>query len=253
MRVKEKARYLTLTRVARDVYHEWIPKVVKESSYSRPVPREQLLQMITIESFYHALQLEDSRIITKELEHHSKHSSEQQIRDWLAKDDEICTCVQEFFGETVEKLCERVFGSLRGDLPRREGGTSMNIEELIRLQAKAEELGLRLKELDIQHDDGMLQTPDWTKMKTKLGTDRRVILSQIQGALKGTEAEDLNPLIDQVAMDVPEDKIKNELKAVAERKGWGEVIIEKISEHKGEIVSLITLVAIEVGKRLAGQ
>lgn len=248
MRIKNKSRFQKLHRVACNVYHKWVPIVVRAPQHSSFVPRNQLLEVITTESFYHALHLGDPQIIKEELKYHVRHSPKQRILDWLAKDDEIYTCVQEIFGKAIEELLKQSSEDIHNI--RVKGGASMNTEELIELQAKAQELSLRLEEIDSEHEDGMLQTPDWTKMKTTLGTKRRVLLSEIQGVLRGTEAEDLVPIIDQVVEGVPEKQVKKELRTTVERKGWGKVVVDKISEHKGEIVSLITLVAIEVGKRL---
>jgi len=150
----------------------------------------------------------------------------------------------------VDSLRLRELRAVRIVAPNTQGG-KMDIEELTRLQARADALGSRLRELDDQHNAGMLQTPDWVRMKTTLDSERRLILSQIQEMLQGTEAGALNPAIGKAAQDAPENEVRSELKTVAERKGWGKTILDKIEDYRGEIVGLIVSIAIEVLKHLS--
>ena len=79
---------------------------------------------------------------------------------------------------------------------------------------------------------------------------RYEIIDKMQILVQGT-SEQLNDALEKAKRQESEETIKAELEEEAKKQGWGDQILKKIEEHKGEIVSLIISIAVELGKRAA--
>ncbi len=156
--------------------------------------------------------------------------------------------IEDYKGEIAGLITTVALGVAKGEQPMKDV-----IKKLVELQAKSTELEKRLTDINEEHDDGMMDNGQWVRMKTSIGTNRSVLLFEIQELLRGTELEEFNPIIEKVKNNEPEEETKIELETVVKSKGWGETFRGKIKDYKGEITGLITTVALGAAKELIGK
>jgi hypothetical protein len=122
--------------------------------------------------------------------------------------------------------------------------------QLLSLKARAMALQNRLFDLEQQRDKGFMEMGQFTRLAGTLDHERIKILEQLRQETVGKDAR-FDSVVDRAILNAPEeqDRIRDELFKVAQEKGLGAEIKEKVAEHKGAIISTL----IDVGLGLLGK
>jgi len=166
-----------------------------------------------------------------------------KVHDFLAKE----VLERKEFIESVEEVLQEVAAVRSGG-----GGEGMRAkpEELNDKKAEVQAINETLNDITQLYEDGELDRDHYSRKLRKWRKDRNKLISEIQIILEDTEAAELGNLLERAkGEELEEDEIKTEVKQIADEKGWGDKVLEQIDKHKGEIVSLIVAIAIELGKR----
>jgi len=147
--------------------------------------------------------------------------------------------------ELVDRMCRtqediRMSNNAEGSKKKLEG-----------LSQELRSLSDRMAETKEQYDKGLIDFGRYNQIQHNYGTKRYEILDKMQTLMQGTGFEHLSDALEKAESREPEETIKAGLKEEAEKQGWGDHILQRIEEHKGEIASLIVGIAIELGKRAA--
>jgi len=103
-----------------------------------------------------------------------------------------------------------------------------------------------------EYEKGFIDLGRRNQLLRNYGKQRYEVMDKMEALMKGTGFERLHEALEKAESHEPEETIKSELKEEAKKQGWGDQILKKIEEHKGEIVSLVVSIAIELGKKAAG-
>lgn len=126
------------------------------------------------------------------------------------------------------------------------------ISELIRLQSRAKALDNRLKEIDALYQAGEEDLGRAMRLKSTIESERVQILLALENVLEDAAPSMLTDAVQKAQDPNTEEQAKASLEQLAQERGWSERVIDKIKNHKGDIIDLIVSVAVRVAKEMAG-
>lgn len=139
------------------------------------------------------------------------------------------------------------FGNWRSDLDM----TTLE-KTLVAYGARAAAIESALEFLEREYQSGRIDIGRTMQLRTTYGQDRLVLLNDIERTLREGDLHELDMPIafaKQSSSKEIDEQIRLKIEHVAEEKGWGTHLRERIRAHKGDITGLIVSVAIELAKR----
>jgi CheY-like chemotaxis protein len=138
----------------------------------------------------------------------------------------------------------------------KESNMTDNFEKLQKLKGDVEAVESAIGELKRQQERGDVEFSHYLRLFQSRRADLNNLVAQIDALLTGPDGDILRDALnrsskgaDEAAATDTTETVKEELRAAAETQGWGQKIIEQINAHRGEIVSLVVSIALELGKR----
>jgi CheY-like chemotaxis protein len=153
----------------------------------------------------------------------------------------------DFEYERLEELVNRLCPIEEGTMV--SSNVEKGVQELKKLSYDLRSLSDRMAETEKEYRKGALDIARYNQLLRDYGTERYEIIDKMQTLMQGRGLDQLHEALEKVKNHEPEEAIKTELKEEAKKQGWGDKVFEEIEKHKGEIVSLIVSIAMELGKR----
>lgn len=139
------------------------------------------------------------------------------------------------------------FGNWRTDIDM----TTLE-DTLVAYGARAAAIESALGFLEREYQSGRIDIGRAMQLRTTYGQDRLVLLADIERTLRGTDLVELVAPIELAKQSTGrelDEEVRLKIERVADEKGWGAHLREKIRAHKGDITGLIVGVALELAKR----
>jgi len=126
-----------------------------------------------------------------------------------------------------------------------------NYQRLLKLKSEAEALEDTILELKNQYEIGSMPDAQYMKLYRSFQTSRNELIDQIDMLLTGPDGKILSAALHRSKRNSSVIEVaKTELTETANKQGWGQKVIEQINEHRGEIVSLVITIALELSKQV---
>ena len=135
------------------------------------------------------------------------------------------------------------------------GNTMATIEDFDRVKARITALQSELRTIEEKFEDMEMDMQEYLRLRSRAIMQRERQLAKLQRLLTESGVSELEPVLEKLKAERPDEaQVKQDLEqaaAQAEKKGWGQHLLEQIQAHKGDIIELAITVAVIIGKAAA--
>ena len=132
----------------------------------------------------------------------------------------------------------------------------INKDTIVRFEAELKALSETLNKLDSDFKNASVDETFYYKKRQALVGEQEMNLVSLAETLEQQGAGAAASVLKKAVEAKPnEEEVKNQLIQVgqeAEQKGWGTKLVEKIKEHKGDVLDIAIKTGISVAKKLLG-